>query len=183
MSVDTKQGNEMMLEYVQRAIDRRIARGVEKADRWVKIGRTLSDPAYLKALTVAGFNPENLANMNIYVAEKIVKIIGAYLGVTRLDPYSLTIVKNALYVQKTLKNHLTNRQMVQSLTADETCGLPHLRHGSEGTAATQAASTRRALAAVNMINEVEAGIEIITEHPFVAPKHSILPPENFPDKS
>lgn len=120
------------------------------------------------ALAQVGFDPGSLSGMAVYAAMKIRRLAAAMAGVGPADPYTETLVKNA--VAATPGQVVPNSQMTASLNSRRPTpyALPVRRMGADGTASTQACSSRAALVAIGAGEKVgKTGFKINQDHPAV----------------
>jgi hypothetical protein len=149
--MDVEQMAARLREMIARRMDECEAKGnLTQRDKWAVELKHLTLPAYCQALTAVGFDPARLGTLAIYATTKLRRLVAHYLGVGRADPYTFEIIRNARVIAEQ-GNPMANRLMTATLSAKlrvEGITLPTRREGSEGTASTQASSTRMALAAL-----------------------------------
>jgi len=164
---------EQMRVAVQAAIERRIATQEAKgnaslAKKWAIELRHLTHDSSLKAMAIVGFDPARLDNLAIYAATKARKALAHLVGVGKVDPYTEVLVRNALAVAP--DGHVANGTMTASLSISRktTLALPVRRAGAEGTASTQACSTRAALVALGAGVAIGRAFQLDINHPVIA---------------
>ncbi len=164
-----------MIARIRAAIQRRVAvcdaegKAAQKA-KWLAEERALTLPSHAEALARINFAPEALEGMAIYVTQKVRRMVSAFLGVGGPDPYTTTVLCNAAELGATIRNQAMRASLTDKLPTDEKLSLR--RKASDGTAQTQASSTRQALIALGAAH-VEGGgrhaaLKIDFGHPFVA---------------
>jgi hypothetical protein len=163
---------EHMHEAVQDVIERRIAREETKgnaagAKKWRVELRHLTQEGNVRALAQMGFDPARLENLAIYATTKVRRMTAHLTGDGRVDPYTEVLLKNALAVAK--DGEVPNGLMLASLTTHRKSAetLPQRRAGKEGTASTQACSTRAALVALGVGQVIGRSFRIEFNHPVV----------------
>lgn len=118
-------------------------------EKWATELRYLTKPSPVEALLNVGFNPAALDSLAIYAAQKVRRLVQAYLGAGRVDPYTEIVIKNANAMQDE-HGRISNRLVLASLSTKVKVAeaLPNRRASAMETAATQASSSRKALIAV-----------------------------------
>jgi hypothetical protein len=138
-----------------------------QARKWEAEIRLLSQPAYARALIELRVDVKALGDLAIYAAQKARKMLAHYVGVGKMDPYTAAILRNAR------GRELHVHDMLATLTPSVSAGSPlaHRRAGSQGTASTQASSTRAALALLGAAQVRGKGRAILMrvreDHPIV----------------
>lgn len=143
------------------------------AKKWGVELRFLTSPRPVEALTEARFDPAALDGLAIYAAQKVRRLVQAYLGTGRVDPYTEAVLKNAVSVRDE-HGRISNRLIMASLTTKVKVveALPMRRKAAVETATTQACSSRQALIALGA-GRMEGrgkGSNFVVDfaHPFVA---------------
>lgn len=143
------------------------------ADKWTTERNFLAAPKPAEALAAVGFQPVALDTLAIYAAQKVRRLVQAYLGTGRIDPYTEAVIKNANLMRDD-QGRFGNRLVVASLTTKlkVTETLPNRRVAAMTTAVTQASSSRQALMALGAGRMEGKGREssfiVDFAHPFVA---------------
>jgi hypothetical protein len=142
-----------MRDAVTAAISRRIAAADAKGNKaghvkWAAELRLLTTDDHVKTLAGIGFDPAKLDHLAVYATMKIRRIVAQMAGTGKVDPYTEVLVRNALAVVP--GQAMPNGMMTASLNAKRVSAvmLPVRRSGTEGTASTQASSSRAALQAL-----------------------------------
>jgi hypothetical protein len=135
--------------------------------KWATELRLMTSEQNLAALVGVGFDPTKLNTLAVYAAMKVRRMVAHMAGTGQADPYTETLVKNALAVSP--EGIMPNGLMTASLDSSRRSAtvLPNRRKGSRGTAATQACSTRAALEALGAGRATGRAFQIIRNHPVV----------------
>ena len=153
---------------IQGRIDAAKAAGNDKlAQRWMRELGSLTDGPTTDVMTAIAFDPAAFERLAIYAAQKVRRMLGAFVGTGHVDPYRMALVKNA----KHAGGSLSSSAMRATLDKSQPCttALKIRRAGADTTAATQVSSTVEALEALGMAAVTKLGKErVITvnfEHP------------------
>lgn len=142
------------------------------ASKWEKELVAFKLPSHVQAIEALGVEPQVFDGLAIYAVQKVRKIVQAFLGIGRIDPYTATIMRNAMtrsgYV-------LTARNILGSLDRDHTIAendsLVYRRVAKSGTAQTQASSSKAALVALKIgtLRKEGRGYDLVIDpqHPFI----------------
>jgi hypothetical protein len=159
---------------IQHRRDEALANGKKSlAAKWAVEQRYLTALKPVEALVEAKFDPTSLDQLAIYAAQKVRRLVQAYLGVGTVDPYTQVILTNAKALQNE-EGKITNRTVTASLSTKirSTEKLPVRRVSAVETATTQASSTRMALVALGAgvvaSRGKDATFQVDFTHPFVA---------------
>ena len=142
------------------------------AKKWEREIAALTQPKIVDALNGIGFDHTKLEKLAIYAAQKLRRIVAQHVGTGRVDPFTLEIVKNARASEGVISGRAARGSLSTKVTLTEGMVLAGRRVASEGTASSQAGSTRQALAALNAATISRDGRESVTlidlEHPMLA---------------
>lgn len=139
--------------------------------KWEAELKHLTAPKPIEALAAVKFDPEVLDQLAIYAAQKVRRLVQAYLGTGRVDPYTEVVLKNARRLSE--DGGISNRLVMASLSTKIKVAekLPTRRAAAIETAATQASSSRKALIALGagrMTGEGRAKSFVVDfSHPFI----------------
>jgi hypothetical protein len=142
------------------------------AKKWSTELRFLTAPRPVEALVEVKFDPTVLDGLAIYAAQKVRRMVQAYLGTGRVDPYTEAVLKNASALRDE-QGRISNRLVMASLTTKMkvTETLLLRRKAAVHTASTQACSSRKALIALGAgrMETTAKGADFMVDfnHPFV----------------
>jgi hypothetical protein len=119
-----------------------------------------------------GFEPDALSRLAIYATQKLRRIAAFAAGVGRVDPFTETLVKNARGTEGVLTGRAARASLSTKVDMRDGIQLAHRRISTDGTASSQAGSSRQALAALGIAtlgrDGRESVLNIDLEHPLLA---------------
>lgn len=113
--------------------------------KWSRELKALTTEPLAGALVESGLEPVAFEGLAIYAAQKVRRLLNAYWGQGRADPYTLALLRNAR-----TSGAIDSPMALATLNAKRATGLELAvrRHAADKTAQTQASSTRAALVAL-----------------------------------
>lgn len=162
----------MTVALSKRAETARDAGNEPLAKKWERENASLTKPTIATALHGIGFDAAKLEKLAIYAAQKVRRIAGASAGEGRIDPFTIEIIRNARTHDGALSGRAVRGALSTKVALPEGMTLSSRRISSEGTASSQAGSSRQALAAMGLATVKREGrdsvVSIEFDHPMLA---------------